>query len=101
MAVTTTLTFLSHTTADTSAAASTMPAGMPSWITAELVQLTIKVWQPFYRVQLTIEEAVQIILNAGRLFGVLGVDRGRRRVDDPGEHHHAKTIRSTGPSLIT
>jgi len=96
-----TVTSTADTPPATSTAALTMPAGLPAWVTEELIHLTLKVWQPFYRVQLTIEEAVQMILSAGRLFGVLGIDRGRQRADDPGEHDHEQAIRCTGPSLIT
>ena len=48
-----------------------VPPGTPAWITADLIRLTLKVWQKRYTEQLSIEEAVTIVLNAGRLFGVL------------------------------
>ena len=48
-----------------------VPDGTPDWITAELVELTIRVWQPFYDDVVTPEEAVTMILNAGRLYDVL------------------------------
>ena len=47
------------------------PAGTPDWITAELVEQTIRVWQPYYAELLTPEEAVTMILNVGRLYQVL------------------------------
>jgi hypothetical protein len=53
------------------AACSIVPAGTPDWITAELVEATIRVWQPYYRAILTPEEAVTMILNVGRLYQVL------------------------------
>ena len=46
---------------------SIVPAGMPDWITPELVELTIRVWQPYYPTILTPEEAVIMILNVSRL----------------------------------
>jgi hypothetical protein len=52
-------------------AKSIRPAGTPDWITAELVEQTIRVWQPFYREVVTPEEAVTMILNVGRLYDVL------------------------------
>lgn len=52
-------------------ASSIVPAGTPDWITAELIERTIQVWQPFYPAILTPEEAVTMILNVGRLFDVL------------------------------
>jgi len=57
--------------AKTEDAKSIVPAGAPDWITAELVEETIRVWQPFYREVVTPEEAVTMILNVGRLYEVL------------------------------
>jgi len=48
-----------------------VPAGVPSWITAELIQRTLKVFQPRYPTPLTLGEAVAMLLNVGRLFGEL------------------------------
>lgn len=48
-----------------------VPAGTPDWITAELIEKTIQVWQPYYQATLTPEEAVTMVLTAGRLFGAL------------------------------
>jgi hypothetical protein len=53
------------------AARAALPAGTPGWITAELVALTKKVWEPRYGSHLSVEEAVTVLLNVGRLFGVL------------------------------
>jgi hypothetical protein len=42
----------------------------PAWITPALIDLTLRIWQPFYKkAQLTTQDAVQILLNVGRLFG--------------------------------
>jgi hypothetical protein len=49
----------------------TVPAGAPDWITAELIQQTIEVWQPYYGSVLTPEEAVTMIQAVGRLYQVL------------------------------
>jgi hypothetical protein len=46
-------------------------ADIPSWITPELIALTIKVWQPYYASPLSSDDAVTMILGVGRLFGVL------------------------------
>jgi hypothetical protein len=43
----------------------------PAWVTEELIRTTLKVWQPFYKTPLTRDDAITIILSAGRLFGVL------------------------------
>ena len=47
---------------------SIVPAGTPDWITPELVEATIRVWQPYYEALLTPEDAVTMILNVGRLY---------------------------------
>jgi hypothetical protein len=54
-----------------SARPSIIPAGTPDWITTELVEQTIRVWQPYYQALVTPEEAVTMILHAGRLFQAL------------------------------
>ena len=48
-----------------------VPAGAPDWITPELIEATIRVWQPYYQAIVTPEEAVTMILNVGRLFDAL------------------------------
>lgn len=48
-----------------------IPPGTPAWITADLIRLTLKVWQRHYKEPLSIQDAVTIVLNAGQLFGVL------------------------------
>ena len=50
---------------------SAVPSATPEWITPELIRLTLKVWQPYYSKQLTAEDAVTIVRNAGQLFGLL------------------------------
>lgn len=46
-------------------------ANAPTWVTTELVEHTIRVWQPYYSVPLTPNEAVEIIGNVSRLLRVL------------------------------
>jgi len=48
-----------------------VPAGAPDWITPELIEATIRVWQPYYAEVLSPEEAVTMILDVGRLFEAL------------------------------
>lgn len=48
-----------------------VPAGAPSWITPELIEDTLRVWQPHYQETLTPEDAVSMLLNVGELFDVL------------------------------
>ena len=56
---------------DPDAAAGAVPAGLPAWITADLIAETLRVWQPYYAQPLTPEDAIGILLNVGNLFGVL------------------------------
>ena len=48
-----------------------LPAGTPDWIMAELIEQTIRVWQPHYEAVLTPEEAVTMIQTVGRLYQAL------------------------------
>jgi hypothetical protein len=52
-------------------AKSIVPAGSPDWITPELIEATIRVWQPYYEAILTPDDAVTMIMGVGRLFEVL------------------------------
>lgn len=45
-----------------------VPSGAPSWVTRELIEKTISVWQPYYADRLTDDEALAMILNVARLF---------------------------------
>lgn len=48
-----------------------VPQGVPAWITAEVIEDTLRTFQPFYPYDLTVDEAVGILLNVGNLFRVL------------------------------
>lgn len=54
--------------------AEALPPGTPAWITPELAEQTIRVWQPFYDSPLTLDDAVIILNSVGRLFRVLSRD---------------------------
>jgi hypothetical protein len=41
------------------------------WISDELIQTTLRVWQPYYAEPLTREDAIEMITTVGRLFCVL------------------------------
>jgi hypothetical protein len=43
---------------------------LPRWITPELIDDTLRVWNPYYRGQLVREDAVEILRNASRLLDV-------------------------------
>ena len=53
------------------AASVVVPAGVPAWITPELIEETIKVWQPYYEQPLTKNEALEIIESVSRLLNSL------------------------------
>ncbi len=44
-----------------------LPPGCPGWITSELIENTIHVWQPYYPNRLQPADAMEMILNAGHL----------------------------------
>jgi len=48
-----------------------LPAGTPTWISAELVEMTLKTWQPYYRKLLTIDDAIGIIRDTSLIFQIL------------------------------
>lgn len=48
------------------------PAGLPAWITPELIEETVKVWQPYYQSQLAAGDAVEILTSVGYLLSALG-----------------------------
>ena len=47
------------------------PPGTPDWITAELIDRTVRVWQPHYRELLTTDDAVERLWNVRRLADIL------------------------------
>jgi hypothetical protein len=44
-----------------------VPPGAPAWVTPELIQHTLRVWQPFYEHPLTTQDALGMILSIGRI----------------------------------
>lgn len=50
--------------------ATAVPSGAPTWVTAELIEHTIRVWQPYYADPLTPIDALAIIQSVGRLIEV-------------------------------
>jgi hypothetical protein len=53
-----------------------LPVGTPDWITLELVEATVRTWQPYYEAPLTTDDAIEIIRNSGLLFDALSTRRG-------------------------
>jgi hypothetical protein len=48
-----------------------LPAGTAAWITPELVISTLDTWQSHFPKALTVEEAIEIVMNVGHLFDAL------------------------------
>jgi hypothetical protein len=44
---------------------------LPSWISRQLIEHTLRVWQPFYDAPLTHRDALEIITNVSGLMDVL------------------------------
>lgn len=53
-----------------------VPAGAPPWVTRELIDRTIRVWQPYYREPLKPEDALAMILGVAELHRVIGKGAG-------------------------
>jgi hypothetical protein len=67
----------------------TVPAGTPDWITAELVEATLRTWQPYYDMPLTTDDAIEIIRNSCLLFDALSTRRPQREFSD--NHSNAES----------
>lgn len=48
-----------------------VPPGAPAWVTPELIQHTLRVWQQFYEHPLTTQDALTMILSTGRIVEAL------------------------------
>ena len=48
-----------------------VPPGAPAWVTPELIQHTLRVWQQFYEHPLTAQDALTMILSTGRIVDAL------------------------------
>jgi hypothetical protein len=48
-----------------------VPRGAPDWVTADLLEEAIEVWQPYYERDLDPEDALEITLSVGRLAEVI------------------------------
>lgn len=55
-----------------------LPPGTPDWVTAELVEQTLEVWQPRYETPLSAEDAVRILVGASRLIQTLATEEPNR-----------------------
>jgi len=45
-----------------------LPDGAPIWITEELVEKTLEVWQPFYEKELIVADAIAMIMGVGQIY---------------------------------
>ncbi len=62
-----------------------VPAGTPSWVTKELIELTLKTWQPFYSHQLIEADALEMIMGVDQLFGVVSRDKNNEKIRRTGQ----------------
>ena len=44
---------------------------LPDWVSEELIRKTVEIWQPYYPDQLTRNDAIAIIKNAGSVIDCL------------------------------
>lgn len=49
-----------------------VPSGAPAWVTPELIEKTLQIWQPYYEKQLIPEDALAIMMGVGQLREFLG-----------------------------
>lgn len=49
----------------------TIPPAAPPWVTPQLVDDTLRAWQPLYERTLTATDALEILLDVGRLLDLL------------------------------
>jgi hypothetical protein len=52
-----------------------VPPGAPAWVTPELITDTLRVWQPYYDIPLTADDALDMIVHVWQLFDVLYGDK--------------------------
>ena len=60
-----------------------LPPGTPEWITPELVEQTVAVWQPRYETPLSIEDAVAILIGSTQLLRLLMEETSGRSEASP------------------
>lgn len=48
-----------------------VPPGLPPWVTADFIEETIRVWQPYSSAPLTPVDAIEIIMNTSHLLDVV------------------------------
>lgn len=59
-----------------------VPSDLPEWITPELIEKTLEVWQPHYSDPLTAADAAYIIFNVGRLVETLSASSEESSSED-------------------
>jgi len=62
-----------------------VPAGSPSWVTAELIEQTLTTWQPYYSHQLIEADALEMIMGVDQLFGVVSWDKSNEKIRSTGK----------------
>lgn len=68
------------------------PGRLPAWITPELIAETLRVWQPYYREELTTDGAVEILEAASGLLSVLTRRTTKSELIDGPQFNDAETM---------
>ena len=76
---------MKHTRAGPALKQTVVPAGAPSWVTGELIELTLRTWQPFYSHQLIEQDALEMIMGVDRLFEVMPRDTSNEKIRGTGK----------------
>lgn len=72
---------------DPHGANATIPTAAPAWVTPQLLDDTLQAWQPFFKRTLTPTDALEILLDWGRLLDLL-------------ESEDDQAVRGAGPRVI-
>ena len=61
-----------------------VPSGAPAWVTPELIEKTLEVWQRYYEKELIPEDALAIIMGVGHIVEFLAEGHSDETVPRPG-----------------
>lgn len=66
-----------------------VPSDAPAWVTPEMIEKTLKVWQPYYEQELIPEDALAIIMGVGRIFEFLAEGHSDETIRRPGSRQQS------------
>ncbi|MAT13665.1 MAG: hypothetical protein CMJ46_00120 [Planctomyces sp.] len=61
-----------------------VPSDAPAWVTPDMIEKTLKVWQPYYEEELIPEDALAIIMGVGRILEFLAEGHSDETIRRPG-----------------